>query len=160
MIPAGLLTAWLTRILLATTRRSGKIGRVTGCEGRCRTTEADGRHDGHSYRRGRQNCLDELASINRNILKSVAAHSVSPLPARRGHPHSMSEQTLASIWQLYRLNAPIFDGYANLRPDWTDSSGRSTANSSRPYCAFVLVDNRQPTGISHGATGRVFPVSR
>ncbi|EEN85472.1 hypothetical protein RHOER0001_1343 [Rhodococcus erythropolis SK121] len=48
-----MLAAWLIRILLATTWRSGKIRRVTGCEGRRRTTEADRRHDWHSYRRGR-----------------------------------------------------------------------------------------------------------
>jgi hypothetical protein len=53
LIPAGLFAAWLIRILLATTCRSGKIRRVTGCEGRRRTTEADRRHDWHSYRRGR-----------------------------------------------------------------------------------------------------------
>lgn len=72
----------------------------------------------------------------------------------------MSGKTLASFRQLYRLNAPIFDGYANLSPDCADCSDRSTAISSCSGDSFVPVDNRQPTGISHGATGRVFPVSR
>lgn len=72
----------------------------------------------------------------------------------------MSGQTLASNWQLYRLNAPEFGLFANLRPDRADNSGRSTANSSCSGDTFVVVDNRQPTGISHGATGSVFPVSR
>ena len=72
----------------------------------------------------------------------------------------MSGKTLASIWQLYRLNAPIFDGYANLRLDWADSSDKSTATSSCSGGSFAPVANGQPTGISQGATGSVFPVSR
>jgi hypothetical protein len=72
----------------------------------------------------------------------------------------MSGKTLASFRQLYRLNAPIFDGYANLSPDWADCSAKRTAISSCSGDSFVPVDNRQPTGISHGATGRVLPVSR
>lgn len=72
----------------------------------------------------------------------------------------MSGKTLASFRQLYRLNPPKFGSYAKLRPDWAGNSDGSTTIPSSTGSTFVPFHHRQPAGISHGATGRVLPVSR